>query len=103
MVKTFFLVGVLLLGGGSPGGGADDYHNADDRVQPTKVAYVAVDADKDVSRVAAKNTQKDADNLIPFPLWAALKAAHYSVEGVEPVPCPVWMLHSFAKLISDKK
>ena len=102
MTKSHFMIGVLLFGGVLAAGGAKFYLNADDAAIRSEASYIATDTGKAVSNDGRRNSAKDAEKLIPFPLWVLLSAANYPMEGVEPVPCPIWLLHNVAQLVSDK-
>ena len=102
MHKAYILIGLFFLGVAVAGGGAAEYAGAGSTTAKSGMFFAVMDVEKDIARGGGSASAEESGNLMPFPMWAFLKATNHSLQGVEPVFCPLWMMQNFTELVAHQ-
>ena len=94
MIKTYVLMGSLILSGLGVIGGVKYYQPSDNNILNNQFAeLVAPQSDQSVA---------NSDPVL-MPLWIMQKMLGVEPLVGTPVPCPVWMLYNMSKIATAPK
>ena len=92
MIKTYVLMGSLILSGVAMIGGVNYYQPSGDSLINTQF-----------TEVVAPQSDQSVTNSDPvlMPLWIMQKMLGVEPLTGTPVPCPVWMLYNMSKIAAS--
>ena len=94
MIKTYVLMGSLILSGVAMIGGVNYYQPSDNNILNNQFAEV----------IAPQSNQSVANSdPVLMPLWMMQKMLGLETSAGTPVPCPVWMLYNMNKIAASPK